>query len=65
MRLSFSPRHTSITIEGILVQQNSVGCIKMKAAVRVSLTESEKESAGGERERHNEKTNTQGLLNYG
>lgn len=35
-----------------MVQQNSVGCIKMKGAVRVSLTESEKESErGGERER--------------
>lgn len=45
-RLSFSPRHTSITIEGILVQQISVGCIKMKGAVRVSLTESEKENGG-------------------
>lgn len=65
MRLSFSPRHTSITIEGILVQQNSVGWIKMRGAVRVSLTESEKESEGEESERHNEKTNTQRLLNYG
>lgn len=41
----------------------------MKGAVRVSLTESEKESErGGERERgggKKEKTNTQGLLNYG
>lgn len=46
------------------VQQNSVGCIKMKGAVRVSLTESEKESERG-RERQKEKTNTQGLLNYG
>lgn len=49
-----------------MVQQNSVGCIKMKGAVRVSLTESEKESERGERERgKKEKTNTQGLLNYG
>lgn len=62
-RLSFSPRHTSITIEGILVQQISVGCIKMKGAVRVSLTESEKENGGGWVQK--EKTNTQGLLNYG
>ena len=50
-----------------MVQQNSVGCIKMKGAVRVSLTEYEKErERGRERERgKNEKTNTQGLLNYG
>lgn len=54
MRLSFSPRHTSITIEGILVQQNSVGWIKMRGAVRVSLTESEEESEGGERGRDRE-----------
>lgn len=47
-----------------MVQHNSVGCIKMKGAVRVSLTESEKESERG-RERQKEKTNTQGLLNYG
>lgn len=66
MRLSFSPRCTSITIEGILVQQNSVGCIKMKGAVRVSLTESERERESERgRERQKEKTNTLGLLNYG
>lgn len=38
-----------------MVQQNSVGCIKMKGAVRVSLTESEKESERGEREREAKK----------
>lgn len=64
MRFSFSPRHTSIKTEGILVQQNSVGCIKMKGAVKVSVTESGKVSEGG-REMRKEKTNTQGLLNYG
>lgn len=43
-----------------MVQQNSVGCIKMKGAVRVSLTESERgrarEGAGGEAERENKHT---------
>lgn len=39
-----------------MVQQNSVGCIKMKGAVRVSLTESEKES---ERERERGKKRKQ------
>lgn len=59
MRLSFSPRCTSITIEGILVQQNSVGCIKMKGAVRVSLTESERErERKGEREAKRENKHT-------